>query len=363
MGIQQGKDFQNELFKRNARQLAAKVRVNESRTGDSENAWRELEKQLDLIYTQKRKRRRRNTLFVATIAACFSLLITLSIRYLIPSFEQSALAELSAFSKGERPGKEISLIALNKQFSLRNGSTVAYGKNGMLSVNQQQINRPANLPGTASSNDLNHLIVPKGRRAHITLSDGTQLYVNAGSHVVYPTVFNKSRREIAVEGEVYLEVSHHQEWPFYVQTNGFNVRVLGTIFTISAYKEEAVAAVTLVEGSVEIERKEKKIKLTPDHIAFISDRGMSMEKVDVFKYICWKDNMILLNKDVLGSVLKRLSRYYGVTISYDMEVADIPISGKLDLKDDIGTVLSTIGESLNLSCLKRDDSDFYFSTK
>lgn len=363
MGIQKEKDSQDELFKRNARQLAAKVKVSESCTDDSDNTWRELEEHLYLIHTQKQKQLRRKILLVSSIAACFSLLTALSIWHFIPSFEQSALAELSAFSKDERPGKEISLIALNKQFSLQNGSTVTYGKNGTLSVNQKQINRPANLPATVSSNDLNHLIVPKGRRVHITLSDGTKLYVNAGSHVVYPTVFNKSRREIAVEGEAYLEVSHQREWPFYVQTNGFNVRVLGTTFNISAYKEEAVAAVTLVEGSVEIERKDKKIKLTPDHIAFISADGMSMKKVDVFKYICWKDNMILLNKDLLGSVLKRLSRYYGVTISYDTEVANIPLSGKLDLKDDIGTVLSTIGESLNLYCLKRDDSDFYFSTK
>ena len=68
----------------------------------------------------------------------------------------------------------------------------------------------------------------------------------------------------------------------------------------------------------------------------------------VFEHICWKDNLMLLNDRKVGEVLNRLSRYYGRTILFGKEIGEIPISGKLDLRENLEEVVEIICQSLFL---------------
>lgn len=81
----------------------------------------------------------------------------------------------------------------------------------------------------------NQLIVPSGKRSFITFSDGTRVAVNANTRIVYPSEFSGHKREIYVNGEVYLQVSPDKKHPFVVKTNRMEVEVLGTEFNVSAY--------------------------------------------------------------------------------------------------------------------------------
>jgi transmembrane sensor len=49
------------------------------------------------------------------------------------------------------------------------------------------------------------LSVPAGQRVHITLPDGSKVWVNAGSTLSYPSVFGKERR-VKITGEAFFEV-------------------------------------------------------------------------------------------------------------------------------------------------------------
>ena len=74
---------------------------------------------------------------------------------------------------------------------------IAYSEKGKVSVNQRQVEEaPQKL-------EYNQLIVPKGKSSQLLLADGTSLYVNAGTKVVYPSVFAGKTREIYVDGELY----------------------------------------------------------------------------------------------------------------------------------------------------------------
>ena len=64
----------------------------------------------------------------------------------------------------------------------------------------------------------------------------------------------------------------------------------------------------------------------------LGNKGVSIKEVDVFEYICWKDNLMQVNDRKVGDVLNKLARYYGRTIVFDKEIAEIPLSGKLDLR-------------------------------
>ncbi|KKB46959.1 hypothetical protein HMPREF1212_04456 [Parabacteroides sp. HGS0025] len=120
-------------------------------------------------------------------------------------------------------------------------------------------------------------------------------------------------------------------------------------FNVCAYKEDTSASVVLVNGSVEVRMgRNKKSQLSPSQRIEIDEKGSNISEVDVFEYICWKDNMMLLNGRKAGETLDRLSRYYGRGIWYNEEIGNIPLSGKLDLRENIEDVINILCQSLFL---------------
>ena len=91
------------------------------------------------------------------------------------------------------------------------------------------------------------MIVPKGRRAsHLVLEDGSKVWVNSGSTFRFPTTFEKNKREVYVDGEIYIEIAKDAERPFFVKTSEMSVRALGTRFNVMAYHDELAQSVVLV---------------------------------------------------------------------------------------------------------------------
>lgn len=195
----------------------------------------------------------------------------------------------------------------------------------------------------------NQLIVPKGKRSSILFSDGTKLWINSGSRAIYPVIFDNKKREIFIEGEAFLEVSHDETRPFIVRTASLNLKVLGTSFNISSYPEDKVASIVLVKGSVEaMVNKQEKVLLKPNQmIAYNRETNeASLHKVDVFEYITWKEGWLLCNSEKLEDIIKKVSRYYDRDILFSDEKAKtFQISGKLDLKDNIDQVLHIISST------------------
>jgi hypothetical protein len=189
----------------------------------------------------------------------------------------------------------------------------------------------------------NQLIVPKGKRSTLAFEDGSKIWVNANTRVVYPAVFTGTEREIYVDGEIFLDVFPEKTRPFIVKSKDFNVEVLGTSFDLMAYEEDEIQHLVLVSGSVKIRSKNKKeILLSPNEM-YLLDKGISsIQEVDVNDYISWKSGIYQYQSERLDIIMKRLSRYYGEDINCKPEVAHLKCSGKLDLKDDLDVVLQGI---------------------
>lgn len=94
------------------------------------------------------------------------------------------------------------------------------------------------------------IVVPSGERSYLQLSDGTQLWLNAGTRVTYPNQFNGPQRKIFIDGEVFAEVSHDKKHPFIISAGEVEVEVLGTKFNMRAYNADPSVEVALVDGSV-----------------------------------------------------------------------------------------------------------------
>ncbi|MDR1500493.1 MAG: FecR domain-containing protein [Tannerellaceae bacterium] len=187
---------------------------------------------------------------------------------------------------------------------------------------------------------IHQLIVPFGKTGSIELSDGTRVWVNSGSRVIYPSVFGSVRREIFIDGEAYLEVARDDRLPFVVKTDLLEVSVLGTSFNVSGYKNDGEQSIVLAQGSVKVKKIKEDASLT-----LLPNRKYSLDKltgatrvedVDIFDYICWKYGFLSFKNEKLSDVLRKIERYYNVKIVYKASDTDLTtVSGKLDLREDI----------------------------
>lgn len=193
------------------------------------------------------------------------------------------------------------------------------------------------------SSSFNQLVIPHGKRSVLTLSDETKIWVNSGTRVIFPVDFSKDKREIYLDGEIYLDVAHDSLRPFIVKTDDLTIQVLGTKFNIQAYAEDAQKRIVLESGSVKISSKiNSDIFLNPKEMYENDGKNESVKQVDVGVYTSWVDGIYIYEKERLDNILARLSRYYDKKIEIDSVSAGLKCSGKLDLKDNLEEVLNII---------------------
>jgi ferric-dicitrate binding protein FerR (iron transport regulator) len=208
----------------------------------------------------------------------------------------------------------------------------------------------------------NTVVVPYGKRSQLILSDGSSIWLNSGSKLVYPVKFPKDKREVYLEGEAVFEVTHNENHPFSVLTKGIEVTVWGTVFDLCAYDEDSVINTVLESGSVEVTYNKSmfgksSVRLSPGELASYSvkTRLVGTSKVGAKDFTSWKDGYLVLEKKSLESIAHRLSRYYNVAIEFeDPELARETFSGYLDLRSSATQVLGMIAEIVDIQIVQTD---------
>ncbi|KAF2328616.1 FecR family protein [Flavobacterium daemonense] len=182
----------------------------------------------------------------------------------------------------------------------------------------------------------NTMTTPRARQYHLELSDGTKVWLNASSSITFPTSFAANERKVAITGEVYFEVAKDKTKPFKVVVNDMQINVLGTHFNVNAYEDEATVNTTLLEGSVLITEKSKKIILKPGQQAQKQKSGVIAvnDNVNLDEAIGWKNGLFYFENANLQLVLRQLSRWYDVDIVYENGVPSRAFEGEIqrDLK-------------------------------
>ncbi|MDR1089955.1 MAG: FecR family protein, partial [Prevotella sp.] len=202
-----------------------------------------------------------------------------------------------------------------------------------------------------NTSGFNQLIVPPGKRTVLNLPDGTKVWVNSDTRLIYPASFSHDMREIFVNGEIYIDVAKDEKRPFIVKTKDMEVRVLGTKFNITAYEEDDEKTVVLVSGSVQINTKNNNDSalLTPEQM-YVNEKGQThITTVDTKTYTSWIDGIYFCKNLNLENILQRLSRYYGVEIACDPSVGKEIFSGKLDLKENLDSIFDGIAFAIPIS--------------
>jgi hypothetical protein len=274
------------------------------------------------------------------------------------------LPKIENVARPDSVGRDIRIIFSNEESMLLKEKTadIKYNEKGEAEVNSHIISQHVEPAAEIPRAVYNQVIVPPGRHTSLTLSDGTRLWLNASSRVVYPPVFTGEKREIYLEGEAYLEVTPSADRPFTVKTSRMEIQVKGTAFNISAYDGEATQTVVLVSGAVAVKTgKESGLltELTPNQLFRVTDSETQLRNVRVDNYISWKDGFYLYKDETLSLILKRLALYYGVTIRFSSEAGALQFTGKLDLKDDVERVLNGLANTAPVRCRKDNNETFY----
>ena len=212
-----------------------------------------------------------------------------------------------------------------------------------------KVNDSKNVGQDVNAGGINKMIVPYGKRSTITLSDGTKVWLNSGSTLIFPPAFQGKSREVQLIGEAFFDVTHNKEKPFYVKTDAFKMKVYGTRFDIQAYKQDNASSVILVEGKVSMtsndDAKATEVFLTPNQRATIVDghHNIEIDKVENPEiYTSWTEGYLIFTNEDITHVLKVVSRYYNVDINVATTINVDKIYGKLDLKEDLDKVLDGI---------------------
>lgn len=195
----------------------------------------------------------------------------------------------------------------------------------LLSLNNFQID------SFGSSNSLSDLIEVKavaGSQTDVHLADGTEVNLNYGSILRYPSQFNGNTREVFIQGEGYFKVAHNAAKPFIVKTGKLNIKVLGTEFNVQAYPGNATVATTLVKGKVELDKVVSKYRVKKvgamvpgQHVDYYLNKDdITSKKVDVTKYISWKEGKMFFDNTPIKQVIQQLERKYNVAISMTKDV-------------------------------------------
>jgi ferric-dicitrate binding protein FerR (iron transport regulator) len=190
----------------------------------------------------------------------------------------------------------------------------------------------------------NTLYVPAGQRAQITLQDGTTVWLNAKSTLRYPSRFAGKERQVTLTGEAYFDVAKNPRKPFLVSTQNIRLKVLGTQFNVRDYPNADRSRISLLEGSVEIDRGSKgTLVLRPGDEATIDGGNISVSEIVNPNYFLWKDGIYSFDNESLLEILQKLQLYYDVTIKVvDAEIFNVRYTGKFRQSDGIDEILHII---------------------
>jgi len=158
----------------------------------------------------------------------------------------------------------------------------------------------------------------KGQIKEIFLADGTHVWLNSDSKLLFPSAFTKDTREIKLQGEAFFEVTTNHEHPFLVRTKNHTVKVTGTRFNICEYPESKIIETTLVEGSVKIITGNLMKDIFPGQQSTFYTETAKIEigEKDFEIYTAWKDGIYDFNNQQVTKIFQIMERWWDVKIRY-----------------------------------------------
>jgi transmembrane sensor len=267
----------------------------------------------------------------------------------------TSISQNSLVHKGDDivPGRNIATLTLSSGKVI----TLSDTKTGVVVTNYKLAYNDGTSVSEVSQLD-NNLVAstPNGGTYQVTLPDGSTVSLNAASSIKFPASFaGLDKRTVELTGEAYFSVNKDAEHPFIVHSRGQEVKVLGTQFNINSYGDEATVKTTLVEGSLKIDAlnaSNEGVILKPNQQAVLTASSqINVKEVDVEAIVGWKNGDFVFNGEDFKSTMRKIARWYDVTVEYDSSAAadiNLDLDGWVSRHSNLSVVLKQIESAGNV---------------
>ncbi|WP_345211035.1 FecR family protein [Mucilaginibacter gynuensis] len=167
--------------------------------------------------------------------------------------------------------------------------------------------------------ELTTLRAPNDQKREITLTDGTRIWLNAGSALKYPETFNGKAREVYLSGEAYFDVRHNPGKPFIIHTGTVLTTVLGTAFNIKEDKSKHTIQVTVTPGKVSVANGQKLLGviIPNQQISYNTLKAEVVQAtVNANAVIAWQQRDLHFEDVSFEDAIIQLEQHFNVKISF-----------------------------------------------
>lgn len=210
----------------------------------------------------------------------------------------------------------------------------------------------------------NTITVPPGQRVNLSLSDGTKVYLNAGSSFTYPSLFAGDMREVELNGEAFFEVSANKERPFIVRTHVCDVEVLGTKFNVDAYEQGESFSAALMEGKIKVKNNlnpSNVVLLSPNNKVTLSQGKLDVSSISDYDVYRWKEGLICFKNLNFVDLMKRIEKYYGIELVVENQsLSKHSFSGKFRISDGIENLLRVLQKDVSYQYTRSEDGNVIY---
>lgn len=220
-----------------------------------------------------------------------------------------------------------SIISLDEA---KTGNLAEQGNTAIVKLDSGQL--AYQVKGAIKEISYNTLTTPRGGQFHLSLPDGSEVWLNAASSIRFPTAFEGKQRKVSITGEAYFEIKPDKSMPFIVEVNEHtSVEVLGTHFNINSYADESSIKTTLVEGLVKVNSFNRHELITPgQQIQLYENNTIELiRQADIEEALAWKNGVFQFHAADLPFVLRQLSRWYDVDVQYENDIPKREFEGEI----------------------------------
>jgi len=341
-------------------QIEIHLKYEEKKLTDSEK--RALAKRIVRMLERTDRKRSRTRFIRAAMRyaaiSFFFLIIGGSLVYLYMESRQQPQIVIENATLPAQVQEPLLILGNREQIVLNQGeSQLEYSPDGQILINREQSVKGDD---ENAAPYMNTVVIPYGSRTDITMADGTRVWLNAGSRLIYPSRFVDRTREVYLSGEAFFDVQENEKQPFVVKTTDMLLEALGTQFNVTAYPEDFAVQTVLAEGSVQIKsvsagKREKGILLKPGELAYFNKKTQETRTqfVDVEEYTLWTEGLFNFSNTDFNRITKKLERFYNIRFQFDDPFkGGIQVSGKLDVSKERSEVFQYLERLTGLQILE-----------
>jgi ferric-dicitrate binding protein FerR (iron transport regulator) len=162
------------------------------------------------------------------------------------------------------------------------------------------------------------IIARYGEKAEVVLPDGSRVWINSGSKIMYDDAFNRKQRPVFLDGEACFEVAKDKDRPFVVKTKTMNIQALGTTFNVRSYDDDEQAFAVLIEGKIKVSASGQEQILSENQRATFNKNThiLTTDSVRSVDFAQWRNGNLYFDNQTFEDIARTLSRIFNVDIRF-----------------------------------------------